>query len=126
MVFKLKHGEFEADLNICNRSYRMAVMQAEASGIDLFSGSNLASANFLMDYAYHCYSVEFTKLGIKPPMDLIEFDEELSKRVESSNIVELMEALSQSVVSILSEATNNSGQTSGEEKKKGKSRVKTS
>lgn len=125
MIFKLKHGKFEADLNICNRAYRMAVMQAEASGIDLLSGSSLASANFLMDYAYHCYAVEFTKHGLRPALDLIEFDEEISKKVDSTNIVELMEALSDSVVSVLSEAAKGENQDT-KEKKKATPKAKTS
>lgn len=104
MLFKLKHGAFEADLNICNRAYLSTLNHTEIEGIGL-GETNLANAIFLQTYAYYAYAVNFTRFGSKPPLDILEFDDAISEGEEDSNVQELFTALSESLISKLSKIT---------------------
>lgn len=109
MKYKLEHGGIKVDLNICNRSYRNALITFEPMVHTM--GSPLGAANFLYEYMYQSYAIEFTRVGLKPPIaDSIELEEMIeaeNKEAEgfSSNLSDVIEQLSNSITSILGNAT---------------------
>lgn len=104
MKFFLKHGTFEATLNICMRAWRNAhlfinkIHEGKAYDADV-------ALDLIMSYAYESYASEFYYNGKATDLSKCEFDDILElplKPGESSNIHEMIEALRDSIESTLS------------------------
>jgi hypothetical protein len=107
---RLKHGLLDVNLKICTKAQRSAALQFEIDNgitLDKAIGSTTGFGEYLVLYAYHSYVIYCKMNVIEQKYDIYEFDELITKRgvlVEDSNLEQVYEELTNSIISSIKDA----------------------
>jgi len=112
-IVKLKHGELDVSLLLCNKALRLAtisVTQNLGSDESIFAtGSSIATSELIFSYAYFSYKMYCQKHREEVVYDEFDFDElirEVKIKREDSNLESVLEQISTSLIATVTNNVN--------------------
>ncbi|MCR9066267.1 MAG: hypothetical protein NXI00_20010 [Cytophagales bacterium] len=117
-TIELKHGDFKANLLVCNKAMRLALMAfKENSGYDekiIFSGNTGAVSEFLTLYVFFSYQMYCKRNKQEVEFDEFDFEEAISEKgieKKDSNVEEVFTQVAETLTSSLKEAVEEEKKT---------------